>query len=179
MRKFRTTFSVAVRIFLWVLLLAGGAVGGIWLDLRFFRTLFFDPLFHLFTFVVGVGLMALAFRAAAVGGRALARYGRRGDLPRLETDRLVTTGIYAKMRHPMLFGLALVPPALALMIGSPSFIVGIAPLEMLFIVVMVMTLEEAECRRKFGADYDDYASKTPAVCFRPECLKALFGAKER
>ncbi|OQX73395.1 MAG: hypothetical protein B6D59_05740 [Campylobacteraceae bacterium 4484_4] len=178
MQKIRTTPSVVIRILLWVVMLAGGTAGGIWLDLHHFRRLVFDPLFHLLTLGVGIWLMILAFRAAAVGGRELAKHGKEGDIPRLETNRLVCTGIYAKMRHPMLFGLTLVPLALAFMIGSPSFIIWIAPAEMLFIVVMVLTFEERECRKKFGADYDAYASQTPPVCFRPECLKALFGRKK-
>ena len=172
----KTTPSVVVRILLWAIMLIGGSAGGIWLDLHHFRELFFNPLYHLFTLIVGLVLMRFAFRAAAAGGKELAKHGKSGSgVPRLETDRLVTSGIYAYMRHPMLFGLTLVPPALAFLIGSPSFTIFIAPLEMLFIVIMVMTFEERECRMKFGSDYEAYAKQVPAVCFRPECLKMLFG----
>jgi len=170
-----TTPSVVIRLLLWLLLLAGGVAGGLWLDTRRFETLLFSPVWHLLTFGVGVVLMRFAFRAAAVGGRELARYGKSSPrVPRLETDRLVTGGIYAHMRHPMLFGLALVPMALAFLVGSPSYILFIAPLEMLFIAVMVLTFEERECRKKFGADYEAYAKKVPAVCWSRACLKALF-----
>jgi protein-S-isoprenylcysteine O-methyltransferase Ste14 len=127
------------------------------------------------TLPVGLVLMKLAFNAAAAGGRELAKGGKSSpDVPRLETDRLVTGGIYAHMRHPMLFGLTLVPMALAFIVGSPSFITLVAPVEMLFIVVMVLTFEEAECRRKFGDDYRSYARRVPPVCFKPNCLKMLF-----
>ena len=171
----KTTLSVLVRLTLWFVMLVGGAALGIWLDLQWFRPLLGSWLYHLLTFPVGFFLMALAFRAAAAGGRELARQGKRSpDTPRLETDRLVTTGIYARMRHPMLFGLTLVPLAFALLIGSPSFILLIAPAEMLFIVVMVLTFEEWECRKKFGEEYDRYAREVPAVCFKKECLKQLF-----
>ncbi|WP_201353163.1 methyltransferase family protein [Hydrogenimonas urashimensis] len=176
--RINTSFSVVVRLLLWALLLIGGTCLGIWLDLRHFRELFFSWIWHLLSFPAGIGLMALAFKAAAAGGRELAKSGKSSpDVPRLETDRLVTTGIYAHMRHPMLFGLTLVPLALAFVVGSPAFITIVAPVEMVFIVVMVLTLEERECRRKFGDDYERYAREVPPVCFTPHCLRLLFFQK--
>jgi len=177
--KPKTTLSVVVRLLLWAVLLLGGTALSLWLDLRHFRELLFSPLYHLLTFPLGWFLMTMAFRAASAGGKALAKHGKSGpEVPRLETDRLVTEGIYAHMRHPMLFGLTLVPLAFALLIGSPSFILLVAPAEMLFIIVMVLTLEERECRRKFGQAYDAYAKKVPAVCLSPECLRMLFGKRK-
>ncbi len=171
---FRTTPSVVVRLLLWVLLLVGGAWLAHRIDRRFFDALWENPLWHLSTLPIGLALMWLAFRAAAAGGRALSRGGRSSpDVPRLETDRLVTEGIYAHMRHPMLFGLTLLPLAFAFCLGSPAFITMVAPIEMLLIVIMVMTLEEWECRKKFGTAYEKYADKVPAVCLSKECLKKL------
>ena len=121
----------------------------------------------------GSFLLILAFRAAANGGRELTK-GRVGDIPRLETNRLVTTGIFACMRHPMLFGLTLLPLGWALLLGSPTFITLIAPLEMLFIVIMVLIFEEMEVKRKFGEAYETYRKKVPMVSFRSECLRSLF-----
>ena len=175
MKKINTSLSVVVRLLLWIVLLLGGTLVGLYSDLTYFRDLFFNPLYHILTFPVGAVLMILSFRAAAAGGRELARHGKSGDnIPRLETDKLVTTGIYAHMRHPMLFGLTLLPMAWAFLLGSPTFILILAPMEMLFIVIMVLTFEERECRKKFGDDYDRYAKEVPAVCFRKECLKRLF-----
>ncbi len=159
-------------------MLLGGSAASIYFDLLYFRNLFLNPLYHILTLPFGIFLMSMAFRAAAAGGKELAKAGRvKPATPRLETDSLVTTGIYAHMRHPMLFGLTLVPMALALIIGSPTFILILAPLEMIFIIVMVLTLEERECRSKFGSSYDEYAKKVPAVCFRKRCLSELFSKK--
>ena len=178
MTKIKTTPSVVIRILLWTVMLVGGTILGIWFDLHHFRNLFLSPIWHLFTLPAGIVMMIFAFRAAAAGGRELAKHGKSSaDIPRLETDRLVTSGIYAHMRHPMLFGLTLLPLALAFIIGSPAFITIIAPLEMLFIVMMVLTFEERECRQKFGREYDDYAKQVPPVCFKPHCLKMLFSKK--
>jgi len=117
--------------------------------------------------------MFLAFRAAANGGKELSK-GRVCNIPRLETNKLVTTGIYSCMRHPMLFGLILLPLGWALLLGSPTFISIIAPLEMLFILIMVIVFEEMEVRRKFPEEYAHYARRVPMVTFKPACLKKLF-----
>ena len=94
-------------------------------------------------------VLALGFRAAANGGRELSK-GRVGNIPRLETNRLVTSGIFGCMRHPMLFGLTLLPLGWVHLLGSPTFITLVAPVEMLFIVGMVLIFEEMEVKRKFG-----------------------------
>ena len=173
--KISTTPSVVVRILIWLLLLIGGAGLSIHFDRITFPGLWHSPLFHLLTLPAGLLLLTLAFRAAAAGGRELARQGRDGDLPRLETNRLVTTGIYRCTRHPMLFGLTLLPMSLALLLGSPTFIFIVAPLEALFILLMILTLEEKEAIAKFGDAYRQYRRNTPLVPRNAECWKALFG----
>lgn len=168
------TLSVLLRIVLWVLMLVGGTVGGIWLDLRLFPGLWHSAWWHAVTLVAGMLLMRLVFRLSRNTGRTLARNGREGRLPRLETNRLVTTGVYGCMRHPMHFGLLFMPLALALIIGSPSFIFLVAPLEMLLMIALVLTLEEAEVSRKFGERYRVYRRDVPAFSLSPVCLKQLF-----
>jgi len=174
--KVKTTASVIVRILLWLLMLIGGAYIGIKHDLN--DPLFASPIFHLLTAFAGFIVLKLAFHAAANGGRELTK-GRVGDIPRLETNRLVTTGIYSCMRHPMLFGLTLLPFGWALLLGSPTFICIIAPAEMLFIIFMVIIFEEMEVKKKFGDAYKAYAQKVPMVSFRLACLKKLFSKPDR
>ena len=174
--KVRTTYSVVVRLLLWFVLIVGGSVYALTQDWK--TPLFSSVTFHLFSGMLGLLVLRLAFNAAANGGRELAK-GRVGDIPRLETNRLVTTGLYSCMRHPMLFGLTLLPLGWALLIGSPTFITVVAPLEMLFIVVMVSVFEEREAERKFGEAYREYRSSVPMVSFRLECLKRLFAFKKR
>jgi protein-S-isoprenylcysteine O-methyltransferase Ste14 len=173
--RISTTPSVVVRMALWFLLLFGGAWFSVSRDLESFPTLFASPFWHLGTLLLGIGVTLLAFRAAAAGGRELARRGREGDLPRLETNRLVTTGIYACTRHPMLFGLTLLPLGFALLLGSPTFIFYVAPAEALFILVMILTLEEREAIGKFGDAYREYRKRTPLIPRTKECWRQLFG----
>lgn len=124
--------------------------------------------------MIGIIIGKLAFQAAAVGGKELARHGRVGDIPRLETNRLVTSGIYSCTRHPMLFGLMLLPLSFALILGLPTFIFFIAPLEALTILLLVLTLEEKEAYKKFGKAYEEYKKEVPAFPQSMECLKRLF-----
>ena len=167
----KTSLSVVIRLLLWVVMIIGGAVYALAEDWH--APLFGNVWFHILTAFTGVFLLVLAFRAAANGGKELTK-GRVGDIPRLETNRLVTTGIFACMRHPMLFGLTLLPLGWALLLGSPTFITCIAPLEMLFIIMMVLIFEEMEVKMKFGEAYESYRKKVPMVSFRSECLRSLF-----
>ncbi|MCF6172613.1 MAG: isoprenylcysteine carboxylmethyltransferase family protein [Campylobacteraceae bacterium] len=169
--KFKTSVSVVIRILLWVTMLVGGAVYGISKDVN--NPIWNSLFFHISFLIIGYFILVFAFRSAANGGRELKK-GRVGDIPRLETNHLVTTGIYDCMRHPMLFGLTLLPLGTAFIIGSPTFISIVAPLEMLFIIFMVIVFEEWEVRKKFGQEYKDYRLRVPMVSLAPECLKKLF-----
>ncbi len=172
--KIKTTPSVVIRVLLWIFILAGGVYFGFYFDFIYFKKIVINPIFHLFTFLIGAFLMKLSFHAAKVGGRELKKYGREGDIPRLETNKLVTSGIFSCFRHPMLFGLSFIPLALALMVGSPTFILFISPLEMVFILIMVLIFEEMECYKKFGKDYDLYKKNTPIFSKDIKCYKKLF-----
>jgi protein-S-isoprenylcysteine O-methyltransferase Ste14 len=169
--KIKTSVSVVIRIFLWLVMLLGGAILSIYFDKN--SALFHSLFFHLVSALFGLLITLLAFRAAANGGRELSK-GREGDIPRLETNKLVTSGIYSCMRHPMLFGLTLLPLGWALLLGSPTFITIIAPLEMLFIIFMVTVFEEMEVKRKFTNEYASYRQHVPMVSFTPNCLQKLF-----
>ena len=165
-----TSTSVVIRILLWIAMLCGGAWYSIAKDIN--HPYFQSISFHLLSALLGAIITFLAFRASAKGGKELTK-GRVGNIPRLETNRLVTTGIYNCMRHPMLFGLTLLPLGWALLLGSPTFITIIAPLEMIFIIFMVTFFEEREVKRKFGEAYIAYANEVPMVSFKWGCLREL------
>lgn len=173
--KINTSFSVVIRLFLWFVMIIGGAAYALIKDWG--TPLFSNILFHSVCMLLGIALLKLAFNAAGNGGRELTK-GRVGNIPRMETNRLVTTGIYSCMRHPMLFGLTLLPLGWGLLLGSPTFISVVAPLEMLFIIVMVMIFEEMEVRHKFGKAYEAYRQTVPMVSFDLKCLKKLFQGKK-
>ncbi len=170
--------STPARIVIWVVMLGGGVVLGVTLDAIWFRELLLNPWWHLATIVPGLLLLKLVFLVSRNTGRTLSRYGREGKLPRFETNRLVMTGPYGCMRHPMHFGLLFLPLAVALIVGSPSFIFLIAPGEAVFMLLMIRFLEEAEATKKFGVDYTTYKKRVPAFNLRWHCLKRLFSIAE-
>ncbi|MBE9569179.1 MAG: isoprenylcysteine carboxylmethyltransferase family protein [Proteobacteria bacterium] len=159
---------------IWFMMLVGGGMFGYWLDWHFLKPLLLNPFFHIVTLLPGIILLRLVLRASRNTGRFLARSGREGDLPRFETNRLVTTGYYACMRHPMHFGLLFFPLSIALILGSPTFIIFIAPVEIIFMIAMIKFVEEPQAIRKFGQDYLDYKERVPMFNLHWKCLKTLF-----
>ncbi len=166
------------RAIVWILMLGGGALLGISLDRTWSPFLWHSVLFHGITFILGATLMWLVFRISRNTGRLLAREGREGEMPRMETNRLVTEGVYGCMRHPMHLGLLFFPLSLALLLGSPTFIFLIAPLEMLLMVAMIKLLEEPEAIAKFGEAYRAYRRRVPMFNLRPACLRYLLQTVE-
>ena len=166
------------RITVWIAMMLGGIIGGLWLDWRRFRKLLLNPLFHVVTLILGVLLLQGLRTSSANTGRMLAQLGKEGeDVPRFETNKLVKSGVYSCMRHPMHLGLLFFPLAVALIIGSPAFIFIIAPLEMLMMIVMIKFIEEPEAIAKFGDEYREYQKQTPMFNFSLNCLKQLIQIK--
>ncbi len=164
-----------IRILTWVLFLFGGGAIAIWLDKHWFPYIFSNLYFHSATFIIGVVVLKLVMRASKNTGRILAKFGREGVVPRLETNRLITKDIYSCMRHPMHFGLLLFPLSVALILGSPTFIIFIAPAEIVIIILMIKYLEEPQAIRKFGQDYINYKKEVPFFSFKLKHLRKLFG----
>ena len=161
------------RIIVWVVMLFGGVAGGYYLDYIYFNGIHNNWKFHLISFIIGVWLLRIVMKISRNTGRTLAKYGRKGDVPRLDTNILVTQGPYKYMRHPMHLGLLMFPPAIAFLVGSPSFILLIAPLEIIFMLVMIKLVEEPEVKKKFGKQYEDYIKDKPWFCLRKECINEL------
>ena len=168
------SLSTKIRLTLWAIFIIGGVLISLYFDFKYFQNLLYSTKFHIITLILGLFLLKLSFHAASVGGKELAKKGRVGDIPRLETNRLVTSGIYSCTRHPMLFGLMLFPLSIALILGLPSFIFIIAPFEAVTILIMVLTLEEKEAYKKFGEKYIEYKKEVPALPKDLRCLKKLF-----
>ncbi len=161
------------RISIWLLFLIGGAILSIHFDKIYFYDWFKSTKFHVATLIPGYFLLKMILKASRNTGRYLAKYGREGGIPRLETNRLVTTGVYGCMRHPMHFGLWFFPLAFALLVGSPTFILIVAPLEMLLMLLMIKLIEEPQAVKKYGQAYEKYKKEVPFFSFKTTCLKKL------
>lgn len=162
-----------LRILIWVLMLVGGGIFGYYLDHQLFANVHQNLIFHVISLVFGVFLLFLVMKISKNSGRTLAKYGRKGQLKRMQTNVLADQGMYKYMRHPMHLGLFLFPFAVAFLIGSPSFIILVAPLEVAFMLLMIKLVEEPEAIKKFGDEYINYMKRVPWFCFRIECLKEL------
>ena len=162
-----------VRFLIWFVFLFGGAALGIFLDLRWVPALWHSLWFHAATAIPGLLLLRLVMLISRNTGKYLSRKGREGALPRMETNRLVTGGMYGCMRHPMHLGLMLFPWTFALITGSPTFLLLIAPAEMLLILLLIKLVEEPQAEKKFGDAYKEYKKKVPMFSFRKECLRIL------
>ncbi len=158
---------------IWILFLVGGAILGIYFDKKYFLDIFNNIYFHIGSLIIGYKLLQMVLKASRNTGRYLAKMGRKGNIPRLQTNKLVTDGLYGKMRHPMHQGLWFFPLAFALLIGSITFIFVIAPIEMLLMILMIKLWEEPETQQKFGKAYTEYKQKVPFFCFKPDCIKML------
>ena len=167
------------RITVWFIMLIGGAAISIYTDLIYFRSLFSNIIWHIFSLIIGILLMRAVMIISKNTGRTLAKYGRKGNIKRMETNVMVKEGVYKYMRHPMHFGLLFFPLAFAFILGSPTFIMIVAPLETLFMIIMIKLMEEPEAIKKFGAEYKEYMKTTPGFCLRKECIKALFQKVEK
>ena len=160
------------RIVVWLLFLVGGAVLSIHYDKIYFYDWFNSTVFHVATMIPGYIMLRAIIKISRNTGRYLAKHGREGKLPPLEVNKLVTTGIYGCMRHPMHFGLIFFPLVFALLVGSPVFIMFVAPFEMLLMLLMIKFYEEPQARKKFGPAYDIYKKQVPF--FSLKCFKKLF-----
>jgi len=151
----------------------GGAFFGYYLDSVIFEDIHKKIFFHIISLFIGVLLLFLVVKISKNTGRTLARYGRKGSLKRMQTNVLAKQGVYKYMRHPMHLGLFLFPLGVAFLIGSPSFILFLAPIEIMFMLLMIKLVEETEAIKKFGDEYINYKKQVPWFCFKTKCLKEL------
>ncbi|NOX19507.1 MAG: isoprenylcysteine carboxylmethyltransferase family protein [Chlorobi bacterium] len=168
-----------LRLAVWIIMIFGGAALSIYFDGIYFDSLFHNVWFHIGSFLIGAMLTKAVITVSKNTGRTLAKYGRKGKIKRMETNVLVKEGIYKLMRHPMHLGLLFFPVAVALLLGSPTFIFIIAPLDAFFMLAMIKLIEEPEAIGKFDGEYLKYMKETPMFCFSGKCLKELFRKVEK
>jgi protein-S-isoprenylcysteine O-methyltransferase Ste14 len=77
-----------------------------------------------------------------------------------QTEKLVTTGFYGIIRHPIYFGHVLWPLGWALMFGS---IIGVALTPVWWLAFLLHTLIEEEIlEREYGEAYREYKARVPS-----------------
>lgn len=113
---------------------------------------------------------AVFFPGLAVGVKATRLLYRVGQgLPwgearrEARTTRLVTTGLYAYTRNPMVLGYSLLPCGMGLMFRSPGMYLLVPAAVILVNVVIVKTREEPNLEGRFGEEYLKYKKSTPML----------------
>ncbi|MCW4012245.1 MAG: isoprenylcysteine carboxylmethyltransferase family protein [Candidatus Bathyarchaeota archaeon] len=142
----------------------------------FGRTL--DVLLGLSTLDLGAATRLISIILLLVGGyyviesiRILLAKGKGiplGDIfPDDQTTELITTGIYAQTRNPMLFGYLLCLIAMGLELHSVSIAVIIPTGFIAIWTIWLKTYEEPALETRFGEPYREYKQKTPYLIPRP------------
>jgi protein-S-isoprenylcysteine O-methyltransferase Ste14 len=96
-------------------------------------------------------------------------YGLGGGLPwgevkeEAKTSRLVTSGVYAYTRNPMILGYTLLPFGMGVMFQSPGMALTISPFVLVANVLIVKLVEEPNLVARFGEDYIRYRERTPIL----------------
>jgi len=86
---------------------------------------------------------------------------RGTPVPLNPPKKLITTGLYAYARNPMILGLFLLMFGLGVLFGSLSLILIFTPLFILLNVLYVKAVEEKEMEKKFGEEYLEYKKRVP------------------
>lgn len=118
------------------------------------RYVFVAPL-YLNTVLIPAVLNWLYFFAGGV------RTNRRAPRSAAAVDKLVTTGVYSKVRHPIYS--ADIFLAWGIFLCFPTLRVGVSVLWLTVVLLGWMRLEEAALLHRFGEDYYLYKARTPML----------------
>ena len=141
-----------------VITYVGGRQVDIVLGLRSFPAFPWNLYIGVTVFIFGLGVGLRSTRLL---------YRRGGGLPWGEavedakTSRLVTSGVYAYTRNPMVLGYSLLPFAMGVLFQSLGMALSITPLVLLLNVAIVKLREEPDLEERFGDDYRIYREETP------------------
>jgi len=86
---------------------------------------------------------------------------RGSPVPLNPPRKLVTTGLYSRVRNPMLLGWFIMLFGVGILLNSISLVVIFTPLFILLNVLYLKTVEEKEMEKKFGQEYLKYKESVP------------------
>lgn len=107
--------------------------------------------------VIGAALMGVGIGCYALAFWALVNHGARTPIPIDGHDRLVTDGIYAHVRNPMLMGICLYILGTGLWLDSTA-VVGYAGLLWTAFFMLVNGVKEPRLERRYGDAYRHYCA---------------------
>jgi protein-S-isoprenylcysteine O-methyltransferase Ste14 len=119
------------------------------------------PLALLGGVLIGFGVATIAWTVALFAG-----VGRGTLAPWDPPARLVVRGPYRYVRNPMITGVVSVLLGQSALFGSVAVLVW-AAIVFAINAVYFPLVEEADLRHRFGAEYEEYAARTPRWVPRP------------
>ncbi|MFC1991640.1 methyltransferase family protein [Chloroflexota bacterium] len=152
--KMLITFPVAVVFFSLVVLFV---FASLWIDGYY---LFFRFASSWWTFSLSILLLGLGWFICAWTFLTFIRT-KGTPVPFNPPPKLITSGLYAYVRNPMLLGLFMFLVGLGIILGSLSLIFIFTPLFILINVLYLKGIEEKEMEKKFGIQYLEYKKKVP------------------
>ena len=127
-----------------------------WID-KFFSFPSFSCLINAFigSFMVILGIFFSGWSILTLFGK-----GKGTPSPVMATQKLVKEKPYSYCRNPMAFGNFIFYVGIAIIAGSPSFIILVILLTSLHLAY-IKKVEEKELEERFGKEYEKYKSSTP------------------
>jgi protein-S-isoprenylcysteine O-methyltransferase Ste14 len=143
--------------------LQGASYAFVWAFMRE-RFTHIAPLGRMFDIVFAVVTVALAVGSVRLVMSAVSTLGAQWSLTArvVEGHKLITSGVYARVRHPIYTGMFGMLLATGLAASRPSGLVAGLIVFWTGTLIRVRS-EERLLRATFGAQYDDYARRVPAV----------------
>ena len=86
---------------------------------------------------------------------------RGSPVPFNPPKALVTTGLYSRIRNPMLLGWFIMLFGLGILLNSISLILIFTPIFILLNILYLKAIEEKEMEKKFGEEYRKYKKSVP------------------
>jgi len=153
--RVRSPFRVLVPA--WLTMWVGmGALTGPWRNVRLYSALWmWIPAALLFAAGIFIYSRAGAhFSLAQLGGLPEVRLGH-------QDDRLVTTGIRARVRHPVY--LAHLCEMLAWSVGTGLIVCWLLMAFAIVTGAVMIRMEDAELEKRFGEEFNQYCRRVPAI----------------
>ncbi len=111
---------------------------------------------------LGLAWLVIIFGFIIMFWPVIAFFSTRGTpVPFNPPPKLITTGLYAYIRNPMLSGMFIFMLGLGVLFGSLSLIFIFTPLFIVLNVLYLKAIEEKELEKKFGKAYLEYKERVP------------------
>ena len=165
-RKFLLIVPSSIIFFLIVPVVSlffGGRLDG-YLGLNQLELGLLGSVFSVLLLLVGGYYVVESIRILLVEGEGIPM----GDIfPEDQSTRLITTGIYAQTRNPMVFGYLLCLTAMGLWMRSTSIAFIIPSMFTIIWTIWLKIREEPALEARFGENYLEYKQATPYLIPRP------------